>query len=78
MDLDRAESDAVGETEMSDVSPYLVSPYLQRPLRSDEQAFRELQAKRHRRAPPKRPVASRGEAEAGVRRRIARAEGGRS
>ncbi len=67
-----------GETEASQVSPYLVSPYLQQPLRSYEQAFRELQAKRLRHDAQKRQAGFRGEAETRVRRRTRRAETGRN
>lgn len=72
-----------GETEASQVSPYVVSPYvvspyLQQPLRSYEQAFRELQAKRLRHDAQKRQAGFRGEAETRVRRRTRRAETGRN
>ena len=58
---------------MSDVSPYLVSPYLQRPLRSYEEAFRELQARRLRHGRPKSPALSCGEAKQGFRRLLPQA-----
>ncbi len=55
---------------MKEVSPYHVSPYLRQPLRSYEQAFREVQARRLRRVAREPKVIDGGQPEPAVRREV--------